>query len=88
MLITGPQGFERSVLFALDEDPTVITERVRATIDETVRTLKLTRLQSELNGKHARSASDARRQLRREQAVVGSLDRQLAHRCDAHVDRD
>jgi hypothetical protein len=52
VLITGPQGFERSVLFALDEDPTVITERVRATIDETVRTLKLTRLQSELNGKH------------------------------------
>jgi hypothetical protein len=52
VLITGPQGFERSVWFALDEDPTVITERVRATIDETVRTLKSTRLQSELNGKH------------------------------------
>jgi len=34
VLITGPQGFERSVLFALDEDPAVITERVRATIDE------------------------------------------------------
>jgi hypothetical protein len=34
VVITGPQGFERSVLFALDEDPAVITERVRATIDE------------------------------------------------------
>ena len=28
-VITGPQGFERTVLFALDEDPAVITERVR-----------------------------------------------------------
>jgi hypothetical protein len=34
VIITGPQGFERAVLFALDEDPAVITERVRATIDE------------------------------------------------------
>jgi hypothetical protein len=34
VLITGPQGFERAVLFALDEDPAGITERVRATIDE------------------------------------------------------
>ena len=34
VVITGPQGFERSVLFALDEDPAVITERVRETIDE------------------------------------------------------
>jgi hypothetical protein len=34
VVITGPQGFERTVLFALDEDPAVITERVRATIDE------------------------------------------------------
>jgi hypothetical protein len=34
VLITGLQGFERSVLFALDEDPAVITERVRATIEE------------------------------------------------------
>ena len=34
VLITGPQGFERAVLFALDEDPAVITERVRDTIDE------------------------------------------------------
>ena len=34
VVITGPQGFKRTVLFALDEDPAVITERVRATIDE------------------------------------------------------
>jgi hypothetical protein len=34
LIVTGPQGFERSMLFALDEDPGVITERVRATIDE------------------------------------------------------
>ena len=34
VLITGPQGFERTVLFALDEDPAVITDRVRETIDE------------------------------------------------------
>ena len=29
VVITGPQGFERVVLFALDEDPAVITERAR-----------------------------------------------------------
>jgi hypothetical protein len=34
VVITGPQGFERAVLFALDEDPAVITERIRETIDE------------------------------------------------------
>jgi hypothetical protein len=34
VVITGPQGFDRTVLFALDEDPAVITERVRETIDE------------------------------------------------------
>ena len=34
VVITGPQGFERAVLFALDEDPAVITERVREAIDE------------------------------------------------------
>jgi hypothetical protein len=34
VLITGPPGFERALLFALDEDPAVIIERVRATIDE------------------------------------------------------
>ena len=32
VVITGPQGFERTVLFALDEDPAVITHRVRETI--------------------------------------------------------
>ena len=31
VVITGPQGFERAVLFALDEDPAVITQRVRET---------------------------------------------------------
>jgi hypothetical protein len=34
VLITGPHGFERTVMFAMNEDPAVITERVRATIDE------------------------------------------------------
>lgn len=34
VLITGPQGFERGVQFALDEDLVEITERVRATLDE------------------------------------------------------
>jgi hypothetical protein len=34
VVITGPQGFERAVLFALDEDPAVITQRVRETIEE------------------------------------------------------
>ena len=34
VLITGPQGFERSVQFAIDEEPVEITERVRATLDE------------------------------------------------------
>ena len=34
VVITGPQGFERTVLFALEEHPAVITERVRETIDE------------------------------------------------------
>ena len=34
VVITGPQGFERTVLFALDEDSTVITQRVRETIEE------------------------------------------------------
>jgi hypothetical protein len=31
VLITGPQGFERTVVFALDDDPAVIAERVRET---------------------------------------------------------
>jgi hypothetical protein len=34
VLVTGPRGFERTVIFDLDEDAAVITERVRATIDE------------------------------------------------------
>jgi hypothetical protein len=34
VLITGPRGFERTVLCAVDDDPAVITERVRATLDE------------------------------------------------------
>jgi hypothetical protein len=34
VVITGPQGFERAVSFVLDEDPAVITQRVRETIDE------------------------------------------------------
>jgi hypothetical protein len=34
VLITGPQGFERTVMIAMDEDPAIITERVRATMDE------------------------------------------------------
>jgi hypothetical protein len=34
VVITGPQGVERTVLLGLDEDPAVITERVRETIDE------------------------------------------------------
>jgi hypothetical protein len=29
VLITGPQGFERTVAFALDEAPATITQRVR-----------------------------------------------------------
>ena len=33
VLITGPQGFERAALFAMDEDPVAIKERVRETIE-------------------------------------------------------
>jgi hypothetical protein len=29
VLITGPQGFERSVAFAIEEDPAVIAQYVR-----------------------------------------------------------
>ena len=32
--ITGPHGFQRSVIFAADETPAVITEMVRATLEE------------------------------------------------------
>jgi hypothetical protein len=34
ILITGPQGFERTVVFALDDDPVVIAEKVRETLDD------------------------------------------------------
>jgi hypothetical protein len=34
VLITGPQGFERTVVFPLDDDPAVIAERVRETLEE------------------------------------------------------
>jgi len=34
VLITGPEGFERIVPFAVDDDPAVITERIRQTLDD------------------------------------------------------
>jgi len=34
LLITGAHGFQREVGFAVDEDPAVINQRVRATLDE------------------------------------------------------
>jgi hypothetical protein len=34
VLITGSHGFERTVTFAIDDDPAVIAERVRETLDE------------------------------------------------------
>jgi hypothetical protein len=34
ILITGPHGFERTITFAIDDDPAVIAERVRETMDE------------------------------------------------------
>ncbi len=34
VLIMGPQGLERSAIFAIDDDPAVITERVRETLEE------------------------------------------------------
>ena len=33
VLITGSHGFERTVMFAPDDDPAVIAERVRETMD-------------------------------------------------------
>ena len=33
ILVTEPQGFERTVTFALEETPATITERVRETIE-------------------------------------------------------
>lgn len=34
VLITGPYGFERTVIFAIDDDPAEIAERVRETLEE------------------------------------------------------
>jgi hypothetical protein len=34
VLITGPQGFERVVTFTLSDDPAVIAERVRETMED------------------------------------------------------
>jgi hypothetical protein len=34
LLITGPQGFERTVTIATDDSPAVITDRVRETLEE------------------------------------------------------
>jgi hypothetical protein len=34
VMITGPQGFDRTVTFDLAEDPAVITQRVRETIED------------------------------------------------------
>lgn len=34
VLITGPQGFRRTFSFAVDEDPAVIQERVRETVED------------------------------------------------------
>jgi hypothetical protein len=33
VLITGALGFERTVMFALDDNPAVIAERIRETLD-------------------------------------------------------
>ena len=34
VLITGPEGFEGTVTFALDEAPATITQRVKETIED------------------------------------------------------
>ena len=34
VMITGPEGFDRAVAFELTEDPAVITQRVRETIED------------------------------------------------------
>jgi hypothetical protein len=34
LTITGANGFDRSVVFAADEEPATITEMVRATLEE------------------------------------------------------
>jgi hypothetical protein len=33
VLVTGPHGFERTVTFAIDNDPAVIAEHVRETLE-------------------------------------------------------
>ena len=33
VLITGPHGFERTVTFAIDDDPAVISDRVRERLE-------------------------------------------------------
>jgi len=34
VLITGPEGFERTATFALEDDPAVIQDRVRETLED------------------------------------------------------
>jgi hypothetical protein len=34
VLVTGPHGLERTVVFALNDDPAVIAERVREALEE------------------------------------------------------
>ena len=34
VLITGPHGLERTVAFAIDDDPAVIADRVRETLEK------------------------------------------------------
>ena len=34
VLITGPHGFERTVTFAIEDDPAQIAERVNGTLEE------------------------------------------------------
>jgi hypothetical protein len=33
-LMTGPHGFERTVTFAIGDDPAIISERMRETLEE------------------------------------------------------
>jgi hypothetical protein len=34
VLITGPQGFERTALLAIDDDPAIIAARVRQKLED------------------------------------------------------
>ena len=34
VLITGPHGLERTAVFAIDDDPAVITTRLRETVED------------------------------------------------------